>query len=861
MERTGAERKRDSAPPQELFVQRPIIRWLEQTTPPLPPLPRRGMAMASMLLYGWAAGATVMLAILLIGWLRLVWIARQSDRVLLGNWSQHAAQICDDYGLRRTVRLIQTRRDGLLATWGILRPRIVLPLDADSWEKNRIEVVLRHELAHVRRNDWLIQMMCELLRVIYWFNPLIWMACSRLRRESEQAADDTVLNSGVAGGDYAAHLLDLARTFRKTRYAWSPALLMARESTLEQRFKALLNPDLNRRSLTRFATTATILFFLAITMPVAMLQVSAQEILSLELPVRVLSAPLELMTRAVLPQNTAPTGSIEGIVVQLDTGEPLGDVHVELSMPVNQSPTRFVKTSGNGHFTFQNIPPGQYQIIAAREGGYLAAEFGQRTPSGRGLTIKLGTGQKMTGLRISMMQPGSISGRVIDRDGEPVGRAQVQALRTVYLDDQRSESIVASVATDDRGEYRLYWLPPGQYHISVTPQDIRRGWVPVIPKSLDQSPTFFTFLSPPVVTRRILESGATQEEMQVPTYFPGTSDLLSAPTIDVRSGGNVSGVDITPLPPARTFRVRGTLMNTATGRPAADGLIRAVPLANIGTVFGWSGTSSQDGKFDIAGVLPGKYLLTASAPSGDDRNALGGSATVTVGENGSENVVVGVSTGADIPVRVVIEGNPDGAGVSFRLRSVPAQSLFGAIASTRPGTPQRNLLTSQQFTLEGVRAGEYMLSFFAMGPGGPAAPMPVYVKSARMGDADVLNGPLHVSASIERPLEIVISGRVSTLEGIALNNSQEPVSNATVTVIPNAPYRGRSDLYKTGKTDMSGRFQIGGIAPGDYRVFCWDDVEGWPWQDPDWLRPYEGRGQTVHFGEGSTETVRIAVIR
>src|SRR4051812_243477 len=128
-----------------------------------------------------------------------------------------------------------------------------------------------------------------------------------------------VLNSGVAGSDYAAHLLDLARTFRGSRHAWSPALLMARECTLEQRFRALLNPNLHRRAITRAAIVTTGIFFLAITLPVAALRLSAQEALSLELPVRVLTVPLESVARAVTAARSE-TASVEGFVVRLDTG-------------------------------------------------------------------------------------------------------------------------------------------------------------------------------------------------------------------------------------------------------------------------------------------------------------------------------------------------------------------------------------------------------------------------------------------------------------------------------------------------------------------------------------------------------------
>ena len=66
-----------------------------------------------------------------------------------------------------------------------------------SWTLDRVHVVLSHELAHIRRHDWLVQIGAETVRAVLWFNPLVWMVCARLRRESEQACDDEVLGTGV----------------------------------------------------------------------------------------------------------------------------------------------------------------------------------------------------------------------------------------------------------------------------------------------------------------------------------------------------------------------------------------------------------------------------------------------------------------------------------------------------------------------------------------------------------------------------------------------------------------------------------------------------------------------------------------
>ena len=165
----------------------------------------------------WIAGAAISIAVLLAGLARLMWLAAGARRVQDERWMAIADDIARDYGLRRPVALLQSEHPTLLVTWGLLRPRVLVPQAAGDWSSDRIRIVLGHELAHVRRHDWLVQMAAEVLRSVYWFNPLLWIACSRLRRESEHACDDAVLNLGVRGTEYASELVDLARTFSRHR--------------------------------------------------------------------------------------------------------------------------------------------------------------------------------------------------------------------------------------------------------------------------------------------------------------------------------------------------------------------------------------------------------------------------------------------------------------------------------------------------------------------------------------------------------------------------------------------------------------------------------------------------------------------
>jgi beta-lactamase regulating signal transducer with metallopeptidase domain len=220
----------------------------------------------------WLAGSVVSLLILLVGMLRLTWLAAHARRVTGGPWRDLANQIALAYDLRRPVVLLETAHPSLLVTWGLARPKVILPEASRNWSEERARVVLTHELAHIGRGDWVVQISAELLRAVYWFNPLLWIACRRLRLDSEHACDDEVMKRGVEPSDYASHLVDLARALGVRRRTWVPAPAMARPSSLERRVRAMLNDRLNRTPMTRATRAAAFAILLILTIGVAAAQ-------------------------------------------------------------------------------------------------------------------------------------------------------------------------------------------------------------------------------------------------------------------------------------------------------------------------------------------------------------------------------------------------------------------------------------------------------------------------------------------------------------------------------------------------------------------------------------------------------------
>src|SRR5688572_23584266 len=127
----------------------------------------------------WIAGLATGLGLLSIGLIRLRRIESRATPVATRAWVDEASAIAREYGLRRPPVVLQSDRPALLVTWGLRRPTILVPAVADDWSNDRIRVVLRHELAHIRRSDWILQITAEVVRCVYWFNPIVWIACRR----------------------------------------------------------------------------------------------------------------------------------------------------------------------------------------------------------------------------------------------------------------------------------------------------------------------------------------------------------------------------------------------------------------------------------------------------------------------------------------------------------------------------------------------------------------------------------------------------------------------------------------------------------------------------------------------------------
>jgi len=501
-------------------------------------------------------------------------------------------------------------------------------------------------------------------------------------------------------------------------------------------------------------------------------------------------------------------------VVNDATGEGLKGVKLTLKRTVGG--TAFTTETGEGGtYALQGLDPGMYTLAAERP-GFLPLNYGAKRSGQNGSALSLAVGQSLTGIDLKLQPYGVISGRVLDPDGDPMLSASVTAMRVTYVNGQKQLKAAELAArtpplTNDLGEYRIFGLNPGTYYIRAAP------------RGPDGSPVNF-----------------------VATFYPNTAELRSAAALEVTAGKVVAGADV-KLVSLPAVSVRGQV-NNQTG---ATGGISVLLFPDVlGTASG-SVPVKADGKFELTGVVPGRYWLlarliaTSGTPSGD---AYQTKQLVDVTGRAIEGLEMTLDKGVSVNAHVTVE--PGGDAIRS-LRSIRASLQPSEVSSIQRlfATPSAQLEEDGTLRLNNVPRGQYDLSFMGL-------PNGYYIKSARSGDLDLRENSLNLTGSSTEELEIVLSGKAGAVAG-----SVKDTPGATVVLIPEGlNRRQRSNWYRTTTADRSGKFVLNGITPGDYKLFAWDDIEDGAWMDPDVIDKVENRGAQITVREGGSETLDLTVI-
>jgi hypothetical protein len=524
------------------------------------------------------------------------------------------------------------------------------------------------------------------------------------------------------------------------------------------------------------------------------------------------------------PSNTQKKEecSIAGMVVKLAGSEPLSKANVQLQSTEDRAHAISVVTNAGGRFELKGIDPGGYRLTVSRV-GFVTQEYGQKKSDDPGAVLSLRPGQAVKDVLFRLIPSGVIAGRILDEDGEPLPSVNVTAAREAYSEGKRALSAGAMAETNDLGEYRLFGLPPGRYFVSAV------------------YPRWSRFAGNE-------DSGSSEPEQQgyAKMYYPGTADVGKAISIALKGGEEIPSTDIL-LRKVLTHRIWGRVYNQITGKPGTGINVMLMPKTNRRE---WDSVQQgnvekQDGSFDIPEVLPGSYVLTALWF--DEGRIYSTRMPVEVGNADVEGLALTIAPGMNINGQIIWDGKPVLEKDELTVRPVPVGSNLGFQRGTR-------VSSDSSFTLKDVGEGTYRAEVAGQAKD-------CYLKHVKYGASSSLDEGFTVVRGAPATLEVTISSHGERLQGTVSDGDSLAAAGVWVVLVPDVAHRSQYRLYKTQTTDQYGHFDLRGIPPGEYKLFSWEEVELGAWEDPDFLQPFEEKGERVALQEGDQKAVNLVTIR
>jgi len=223
----------------------------------------------------WLVGASIVVLRIAVAHVGLMRWLRQARPELSPAWAATLRRVADETKLRRPLCVLESDRVTSPCTFGIVRPVVLLPVAGADWPEAQRRFTLLHEVAHVRRLDYLTTQIASLTCAVHWYNPLVWFAAVQARKLQEQACDDVVLNAGETPSDYAQFLVGIAGGARRSSPALPAAIGMVQRSQLHGRVTAILDASMTRLPLSRLAFVVALAPLACLTFLLATLSAAA----------------------------------------------------------------------------------------------------------------------------------------------------------------------------------------------------------------------------------------------------------------------------------------------------------------------------------------------------------------------------------------------------------------------------------------------------------------------------------------------------------------------------------------------------------------------------------------------------------
>jgi protocatechuate 3,4-dioxygenase beta subunit len=529
------------------------------------------------------------------------------------------------------------------------------------------------------------------------------------------------------------------------------------------------------------------------------------------------------------PPQKQPAGTIKGRVIAADTGRPIGRATVTATPAGTTSAPALATTNDDGTFRFGPLTPGRYVIIAEKPGAFVAGQYGQPKPDLPGQVVRVQANAE-SAIDIALTRAAVISGRVVDETGDPLPLASVFVapppgslprvnVPVLNMGDgrvwsSRDTNVIALDATNDRGEFRIFGLLPGEYILFAT-MPSRRG----------------------------------DTSRPVPIYFPGVTDPAQAMRLTAEAGHELSEINFTARR-VPTVRVSGFIATPDGGPASRVSVTLHVDQPDGNEMVAQIAMTGDDGAFSFE-ASPGQYIVRARKPhipppdSSVAMADLSGSQPLWVGEADISGVFMKLTYGATLRGRFVFEGTRRPANKD-RFRVQVQSGSPGAVVGARPNA-------DDSFVVRGIESGQRRV-FVAAGE-------PEWVaKSVVLNGQDLMDRPIDFREEATVGELVITFTNVRPSLAIELEPSNDVVS-ATVAVFRADPARWHPGAASAivAADGLDAPITIQTLPAGDYLVVALANVAARTLnlRDNKVLEMLKPLAHDVRLVEGAPVTVRL----
>jgi hypothetical protein len=579
----------------------------------------------------------------------------------------------------------------------------------------------------------------------------------------------------------------------------------------------------------------------------------------------------------------APTGtaSITGTVTaEGSNARPIRRALVTLSGAELRG-NRQAITDDAGGYGIRDLPAGRFTLSVTKP-GYLIAYYGGTKPGrGPGTPIAVTDGATVTGIDMKMQWGAVITGTVTDQTGMPQALVRVQVMEARVVNGERTFQYVGGIsqATDDRGVYRIYGLPAGDFVVGASSLSSISARL-TTPEEIRWAQQQGAAAGGPSIAASSFDAAGTgpdpgQTVGYAPIYYAGTPDASAATPVSVRAGEERTGVDFS-IQFVPTAKVEGVIRR-ADGQSVQGTLLYLFPNARVNApLFLESGLSNRftagaDGKFTFRSVRPGQYTLTARASSrpagppapgtrpGPPVMDLWALADVTVTGRDVSGISATLEPGMTVSGRIVFEAKTltppaDLTRVSVSLRVPPAATGITL------GVPTSQATAESTFAFQGVTPGRYQI--WGNAPAPPGTPTGIgsgwQLKSAMLKGREILDAPFEIRPN-EDVADIVLTftDQMAELSGALLDAAGRPAPEYFVFLFPTDKsqwFQGARRMRQPTRPSTDGRYRLPGLPPGEYYVSALTQFEPTDVYDASFLEQLISSSFKITLAEGEKKT-------